>query len=67
MVDRSSSKRCVSIRFRLAVFKGKSIIYKKKNLYLIFIYSIYRVSNLIGKELPCRGSRCRIVADLARQ
>jgi hypothetical protein len=55
-VDRSSSKRCVSIRIRLAVY-----------IYKYFYYIIYnRVSNLIGKELPCQGSRCRIVADLTR-
>lgn len=27
---------------------------------------LYRVSNLIGKELSCRESRCRIVAGLTR-
>ena len=56
MVDRSSSKRCVPIRVRLAV-------------YIFYMYNaIYneRVSNLIGKGLSCRESRCRIVADLTR-
>ena len=50
-VDRSSSKRCVPIRIRLAV--------REK--------IIHRVNNLIGKELSCRESRCRIVADLTRE
>ena len=50
MVDLPSSKRKVSIRIRLAVY------------YLLII----RVSNLIGKGLSCRESRCRIVADLIR-
>ena len=62
MVDRSSSKRCVSIRFRLAVYLIKYIVYIIYN----DMYIIYRVSNLIGKGLPCRGSRCRIVAGLIR-
>ena len=48
MVDRSSSKRCVPIRVRLAVYN-------------------YRAINLIGKELSCRESRCRIMADIARK
>ena len=50
-VDHSSSKRYVPIRIRLAVRIDIGII---------------RAINLIGKELPCRGSRCRIVADIAR-
>ena len=37
-------------------------------LCFIIIYSIYyRVSNLIGKEFPCRGNRCRVEAGLTRK
>ena len=56
MVDRSSSKRCAPIRIRLAVTLFCVNIENKVN----------RVSNLIGKGLSCRESRCRIVADLTR-
>ena len=65
MVDRSSSKRCVPIRIRLAVIPLVSFI--TKNLISGFSSLYYnRAINLIGKELSCRESRCRIVADLAR-
>ena len=50
MVDHSPSKRYVSIQIRLTVFTVNSI----------------RAINLIGKELSCRESRYRIVADIAR-
>jgi hypothetical protein len=51
MVDCSSSKRSVSIQFRLAV------IQLKFNL---------RISNLIGKGYLCRRCRCQIEAGLIR-
>ncbi len=50
MADHSPSKRYVPIQVRLTVFTFNSI------------WAI----NLIGKELSCRESRCRIVAGLAR-
>lgn len=51
MADHSPSKRYVPIQVRLTVFT---------------LNSIWAI-NLIGKELSCRESRCRIVADIARQ
>ena len=61
MVDRSSSKRCVPIRIRLAVYFFIIVKCYKANLFIKI-----RAINLIGKEFSCRESRYRIVADIAR-
>ena len=53
MVDRSSSKRCVPIRIRLAV----SFFFQKKTK---------GVSSSIGRALSCRERKYRIEAGLTR-
>ena len=61
MVDHSSSKRCVSIRLRLAVLFYPLI--KKISCY----YDNNRVINLIGKDPSCREGRCRLESGLTRK
>lgn len=51
MVNVLSSKQKLWVRVRLAANNGINNI---------------RVSNLMGKEFPCQGRRCRIEADLTR-
>lgn len=56
MVDRSSSKRCVPIRIRLAVkvFSNVFCFIRKKNKLRKTLRVKHGVSNLIGRELSCR-------------
>ena len=59
MVDRSSSKRCVPIRIRLAVKVFSNVFFclfykKKKNKLRKTLRVKHGVSNLIGRELSCR-------------
>ena len=62
MVDRSSSKRCVPIRVRLAVYMFH-VTYVIIN---IQHSNTTRVSILIGRSFSCREKKCRIEADLTR-
>ena len=66
MVDKSTSNRIVSIRVRLAIFLITELIFWAGEARLQKNYRGLRISNLIGKELPCHGSRYRFETVLIR-
>jgi hypothetical protein len=65
MVNWFSSKEFLSVQIRLPVLT-KILLYIYNKLLISIKFKNGRVSNLIGKEFPCQGKRCRFKSDLTR-